>query len=271
MGATVRDARGGQRVAAGDCLRVPRGASNIVIARVGYRPHVLEVSANGSGDTASIDVVMIPRVGAGTSAGGVERQATTLATQHVTATMRTQPVAGSVQAGIAVSDARERGVSTLNGAIALLPYVALRSARGETGLSLRGARREQVVITLDGLPLNDPATGVADVNDVPLAAVQSVTVRPGADPLGAGSGAVVACWHCPRRRTVWCQYAAVRLVSGPPKRRGPEVRSECDGADPFRIGVRRTILRFSTMPVSARFANGAPTTMSSAAWSRSDS
>lgn len=189
VGVTVRDMRGGQRVAAGDCLRVPRGANDMVVARVGYRPQALAIGAHSRSDTASVFITMIPRVGVSTSAEMNERGVTTLATQRVTATTGTRPVAGAVQAGVAMSDARERGVSTLNGAIALLPYVALRSARGESGLSLRGARREQVVITLDGLPLNDPATGVADVNDVPLAAVQSITVRPGADPLGAGSGA----------------------------------------------------------------------------------
>jgi outer membrane cobalamin receptor len=189
VGVTIRDASGAQHVAAGDCVRVPRGANDLLLARVGYRPRTIAVGAASRGDTASIFVVLVPRLGAGSSAATNARDVTTLATQRVTATAVARPAPGAVQASVTMRDARERGVSTLNGVIALLPYTSLRSARGESGLSLRGARREQVVITLDGLPLNDPATGVADVNDVPLAALQSITVRPGADPLGAGSGA----------------------------------------------------------------------------------
>lgn len=189
VGVTVRDARGAQHVAAGDCVRVPRGANDLLLARVGYRPRTIAAGAASRGDTASIFVELVPRLGSGLSAPTNSRDVTTLATQRVTATAVAQPAPGAIQASVTAGDVRERGVSTLNGVIAMLPYTSLRSARGESGLSLRGARREQVVITLDGLPLNDPATGVADVNDVPLAALQSITVRPGADPLGAGSGA----------------------------------------------------------------------------------
>jgi outer membrane cobalamin receptor len=89
-----------------------------------------------------------------------------------------------------VDDARTLGVATSAGLVALLPYAQPRSARGEVSVSLRGTRREQVAITLDGLPLTDPATGVADVADVPLAVIGAATVAPGSDPLGTGPGAI---------------------------------------------------------------------------------
>lgn len=116
------------------------------------------------------------------------RVATRLATQRVVAD-RVLPSAGRSPIALSVNDARRRGAATMQGLLAQLPYTALRSARGETGVSLRGARREQVVVTLDGLPLNDPASGVADIADLPLVSLQAVTVAPGADPVGAGSGA----------------------------------------------------------------------------------
>ena len=97
--------------------------------------------------------------------------------------------AGRTTATLQTVDARTAGASTVNAVLALMPYTNVRSARGETGLSLRGARREQVAITLDGMPLNDPATGIADVSDIPLAALQSATVALGADPVGTGAGA----------------------------------------------------------------------------------
>ncbi len=91
---------------------------------------------------------------------------------------------------VSVNAARNAGAGTTAQLIDQLPFTNTRSARGETAVSLRGARREQVVITLDGLPLNDPSTGVADVGDLPLAALGTATAALGADPLGAGSGAV---------------------------------------------------------------------------------
>lgn len=116
------------------------------------------------------------------------RAATRLVTRWVVAD-RVAPAAGRTQADMSVSEARERGAVSMNGLIGQLPYTTLRAARGESGLSLRGARREQVVVTLDGLPLNDPATGVADVSDLPLVSLATAAVIPGADPIGAGSGA----------------------------------------------------------------------------------
>jgi len=117
-----------------------------------------------------------------------------LAEVQVTATRRAASAsdartAGRTTAALQTTDARIAGASTVNAVLALMPFTNLRSARGETGLSLRGARREQVAITLDGMALNDPATGIADVSDIPLAGLQSATVALGADPVGTGAGA----------------------------------------------------------------------------------
>ncbi len=90
---------------------------------------------------------------------------------------------------ISVDSARALGAHSTGSLVALLPYTFPRSARGEVTLSLRGARREQVAVTLDGVPLTDPSTGLADLADVPLALLQSVTVSPGSDPIASGPGA----------------------------------------------------------------------------------
>lgn len=107
-----------------------------------------------------------------------------------------------VSASLTVDAARDRGANSTAQLIEQLPYVQSRSAHGETALSVRGARREGVVITLDGLPLNDPATGVGDVSDVPMAALASATLTLGADALGSGQGAsggVLALTSAPQR------------------------------------------------------------------------
>ena len=97
--------------------------------------------------------------------------------------------AGRAVASRDAAELREAGTSSVGAAIARLPYVSARGARGELSLSMRGSRSEQVVVTLDGMALNDPATGGADVSDLPLAAVGRVTAAPGADAVGHGSGA----------------------------------------------------------------------------------
>ena len=138
-----------------------------------------------NGDTLWLS--LLPR-----DATSAERAAQQLAPLRVTAPADisgTERTAGRTSATLTTADARIAGASSVNALLALMPYTNLRTARGETGLSLRGARREQVAITLDGMPLNDPATGMADVSDIPLAGLQSATVSLGADPVGTGAGA----------------------------------------------------------------------------------
>lgn len=195
VGATLRPPAQSPQVLLGDCARLPRTAGSVEVLRIGYRPQRItlgQMAVDAASAEATIVVRLEPstaRAAEGGGRGGPERAATVLATQRITASAPVAAAAGTVQASLATDVARERGVVSMQGLIGLLPYTTLRSARGESGLSLRGARREQVVITLDGLPLNDPATGIADVGDLPLVAVQSATVTPGADPVGAGSGA----------------------------------------------------------------------------------
>lgn len=185
VGASVRwPATGAVRVFSGACGRwaVSGESITIQVARVGYAPSNTEL-------TGRAPLVLVSLVPHGRRASGDTLGLTQLPTQRVVAPANASAPVGRGIATVRSEDARARGVSTMNGLLTLLPYTTLRSARGESGISLRGARREQVVITLDGLPLNDPATGVADIGDLPLVSVQAATVMPGADPLGAGVGA----------------------------------------------------------------------------------
>ena len=170
-------------------VRIAR-TDSVYVTRAGYTSRVVtgtqalgDVRLNG--DTLWLS--LLPR-----DATSAERAAQQLAPLRVTASADmsgTERTAGRTSATLTMGDARTAGASTVNALLALLPFTNVRTARGETGLSLRGARREQVAITLDGMPLNDPATGIADISDIPLAGLQSVTVALGADPVGTGAGA----------------------------------------------------------------------------------
>lgn len=165
------------RVAAlpGGCNRVAAGTWTI--RRLGYQPRKVVLSA--ANDAV---VVMLPRLGT---------RPTLLDSVRISAlpAISGDGTVARTSATVGVQEARARGIASVNALIAAMPYTAPRSARGESGLSLRGARREGVVVTLDGLPLNDPATGTADVSDIPLVLLGSATVALGSDPMGAGPGA----------------------------------------------------------------------------------
>ncbi len=171
---------------AGACAPVHMAhIDSVQVARTGYLPRVVALprAPRNVGDTTWVSLLAV-------DATRAERLAAVqVAAKRATATPTDVRTAGRTTATIQMAAARTAGASTVNAVLALMPYTNLRSARGETGLSLRGARREQVAITLDGMPLNDPATGIADVSDIPLAGLQSATVALGADPVGSGAGA----------------------------------------------------------------------------------
>lgn len=157
---TLADDHGAFQLTAtlGDTLRV---------SRVGYRPYA------GTVDGDRVAIALEPLVA---RLGGV------------VVTASAGPVA-RLTADRAVADARSAGATELADAVAQLPFVSPRSGRAGVALSMRGARAEQVLVALDGLPLNDPATGAADLSDVPLAAIGSVAAVPGSDAARWGSGA----------------------------------------------------------------------------------
>jgi len=173
------------------CMRVPVGS--LRIRRVGYRARTIDLSATARSQQTVVELTPVTFRGDASPA--------TLVTQRVIGS-RTDSPTSRVAASMDVDRARIMGVSSTAALLGTLPFTSIRSARGETGVSLRGARREQVAITLDGMLLNDPATGIADVSDLPLASLGSATVVLGADPLGAGpgaSGGVVALESAPQR------------------------------------------------------------------------
>lgn len=112
----------------------------------------------------------------------------------VAALLRSMRVADSTTAARMIStrtvaELREQGSTGLGAAIAAMPFVSARGARGENTISLRGARPEQVLVVVDGMPLNDPSTGRADVSDIPLSALGAIAVAGGSDATAYGSGA----------------------------------------------------------------------------------
>jgi outer membrane cobalamin receptor len=75
--------------------------------------------------------------------------------------------------------------------LAALPGVSVRSSPGGGQVvSVRGSRPEGVLVLLDGIPINDPMTGRADLSTIGVASLESATLVRGSGSAGHGSGAL---------------------------------------------------------------------------------
>ncbi|MDQ6886998.1 MAG: TonB-dependent receptor [Gemmatimonadota bacterium] len=140
------------------------------------------------------DTVRVRRIGYRPARDVVRDRALVIALEPVAFPMSVVRVEDSAQIGHLVAtrshDAlREQGLSSMDEVLSRLPFVSARGSRGQVALSMRGSRPGQLLVLLDGVPLNDPATGAADVADIPLSALGTVRAVPGAAASSLGSGA----------------------------------------------------------------------------------
>lgn len=143
-----------------------RPGDTLRITRIGYRP------ARAVVDGERMDVSLAP-----------------VALQLEAVAVREAGDAARLGAAREVARSRADGATTVGDAVSALPFVGARGGRAGLALSMRGSRAEQVLVVLDGVPLNDPSTGSADLTDVPLAAIGALAAAPGADAARWGSGA----------------------------------------------------------------------------------
>ncbi|HYR11344.1 MAG TPA: TonB-dependent receptor plug domain-containing protein, partial [Longimicrobium sp.] len=74
------------------------------------------------------------------------------------------------------------GARTAAEVLERVPGVVVRSvgATGARTVSIRGSTADAVLVLVDGVPLNDPVSGEADLGAVPAQSIDRVTVLPGA-------------------------------------------------------------------------------------------
>jgi vitamin B12 transporter len=107
---------------------------------------------------------------------------------------------------IARGEIEGSGARTAGDVVARAPGVLVRRTGGggaET-VSIRGSSPDAVLVLVDGVAINDPVTGAADLSGVPAHAVESVTVLPGAQSARYGpraeAGVVLIRTRAPDRR-----------------------------------------------------------------------
>lgn len=82
------------------------------------------------------------------------------------------------------------GASTLGDVLQAAAGVVITAGPAGEAVSVRGASSDQVLVLVDGAPLNDPLTGAADVSTVPADALDEVRVLRGARSTTYGPGAL---------------------------------------------------------------------------------
>jgi outer membrane cobalamin receptor len=86
---------------------------------------------------------------------------------------------------------RNASARTLGELLIQIPGIDIidEGAGGQKKISIRGSNPNQVLVLLDGIPLNDPLTGEADLNLVPISIIENVTIHKGGNAAKSGGGA----------------------------------------------------------------------------------
>jgi len=92
------------------------------------------------------------------------------------------------QQDIRSSAAQTVGEILLN--IAGVDIVQKGGGSGETSVSIHGSQANQVLVLMDGMPLNDPMTGAVDLSQISLASVREIRIHKGGGSGRFGSGAL---------------------------------------------------------------------------------
>jgi outer membrane cobalamin receptor len=139
------------------------GAYRVLIRRSGYAAREVAAEArNGSTTRLTLSIHPLP---------------VALAPLRVSA--QSAPAAGGT---LSRAQIEASGARTAAEVVERMPGVVVRGS-GPTGaktVSIRGSAADEVLVLVDGVALNDPVSGEADLAGVPTGAIERVTVLPGA-------------------------------------------------------------------------------------------
>ncbi|MGV3709742.1 MAG: TonB-dependent receptor [Gemmatimonas sp.] len=163
------------------------GTYVVVIRALGYAAHSREVTVR-NGQTTLLDVALAARV---TSLAEVEtRDVRDTSALNTTVINRTA--------------IEQSGRRDLGEVIQAAPGVVVTQSGGPgqpQSISIRGSGSNQVLVLVDGVPLNSTISGSADLSRIPLESVESVTVRTGAQSARYGPRAMAGVVEIITRRS----------------------------------------------------------------------
>ncbi|GMR14282.1 MAG: hypothetical protein BMS9Abin29_2527 [Gemmatimonadota bacterium] len=143
---------------------VDPGAHRLMVTRLGYAPAEVLVSVE-NGAIARVRLVMTPTP---IGIGGLG--------------VRLDPAVAPGAYSIGSPEIRDAGASTLGDLLRGRPGVTVseRGVGGAQTISIRGVAGDGVLVLIDGVPLNDPTTGEADLSRLAASSAEEITVLPGA-------------------------------------------------------------------------------------------
>ena len=154
---------------------LPPGRHALVISALGFREATIEVEAvNGRVVRASVVIHPAPVTIAGLDVRVASRE-------------------GVSGAAVVETASLPPGVADLPAALDRIPGATVVRQGGPGApatVQLRGSSGDQVLVLLDGTPINSPLTGVADLSTVDLALIARVVVIPGAQSARYGPRAL---------------------------------------------------------------------------------
>lgn len=143
---------------------VDPGVHRLVVTRLGYAPAEILVSVE-NGAIARVRLMMTP--------APVQIEGVGVRLHRVVV-----PGAYSIDP----REGRDAGASTLGDLLRGRPGITVseRGVGGAQTVSIRGVAPDGVLVLVDGVPLNDPVTGEADVSRLAASSTEQITVLPGA-------------------------------------------------------------------------------------------
>jgi outer membrane cobalamin receptor len=141
---------------------VSPGHHTLRVSRVGYHERTLAVEL-AAGRAREVDVQMA---------------AAPVALAGVSVAVETEPAGGVLLARERIEASGARSAAEL---LQSVPGVVVRAPTpgGPATASVRGGAADALLVLVDGMPLNDPVSGEADLSTVPAASIESVVVLPG--------------------------------------------------------------------------------------------
>lgn len=170
-----------QTDAAGDFRLLPLspGCYDLQISRMGYKPQTISGIAVTPGNVTRSDVRLQP-----------DPLVLPEMTVSVQASARAGEYAGArVISQADIQAAKPRDLPDLLEKQGLISVVSDGSPGGRRSVTIRGSASDQVLVLLDGHPLNESADGVADLSRLSLAEVKQVEIYPQA-PAMLGAQAI---------------------------------------------------------------------------------
>jgi len=143
---------------------LPIGVHSFNFARLGYHPLQVGPVVTHEGYASPLLVKLIPKTVTLPQVDVYRRSSTSISADGVTFTL-------------SELDWKNAGAHSVADALRMIPSVVIREDDRTQRISLRGSHPRAVHVDLDGIPLNDPGTGEADVSSTPLNQLAAVEVE----------------------------------------------------------------------------------------------